>query len=393
MDGSMFRPLGALALIVLVGCDDAGAPPADIARPSPAAEGADAGGAPANVPVPIDPRVVDYGEALRTASLKLVGDLPKLADIQALARAKDPGAFYASQIDAMLLDPRFARTQIAWWKSTFKTGNSGSAQDGAPDFDAAAVFAASVVVGHRPYTDLFTATRGTCQTFESGRFVSHDCPGGPAVGVLTDPGLMAQFYGNLAFRRVRFVQETFACSTFPAEFAAQPTVVDNGVYTSPWPFDSISGHRTSQNPSIDFQSTTGRVCANCHSTLNHVAPLFAYFDKNGQRTSAIAVMKPGMGAVTRDDWLPPGQPFAWRNGVIVDDLTALGATIAADPDVLRCAVKRVYDFAWSRGDIVDDQASVSDDDVASLADDFAQNGYDLAKIIRAVFTSDDFVRF
>ena len=343
---------------------------------------------------PIDPRVVDYGEALRTATLKLVGDLPTLAEVQGLVTAPDMRAYYEARIDALLADPRFARTQIEWWKGTFKTGASTAPADGAPDFDAAATFAAFVTVTGRPYTELFTATAGTCPTFERGAFVPHDCPGGRAsVGVLSDPGLMAQYYGNLAFRRVRFVQETFACSAFPAEFAAQPKVIDTGVYTSPWPFESIAGHVTSASPSVDFQATSGRVCANCHSTMNHVAPLFAYFDRTGRPSSDIAVPRPGTDAVKLTDWLPAGEPFAWRSGVPAHDLDELGRQLAKDPDVARCAVARVWSFAWSRGDIVDDQASVSGDAVAALTADFQQSGYDLRRVLRRVLTADDFVRF
>ena len=280
MRSCMHAPLVALAVICTAACSDDD-PAADFARASPQGPNAVAPDRPAPTRA-VDARVLDYGEALRTATLKLVGDIPKLADIVAVRDAKNPKTVYEDRIDALLADPRFARTQIEWWQGTFKTGSSSSAAaDGAPDFDAAATFAASVVVRRRPFTDLFTAESGTCTTFENGSFVAHDCPGSsPSVGVLTDPGLLSQYFGNLAFRRVRFIQETFACSTFPAEFALQPVVIDTGMYTSPWPFDSISGHRTSATPSIDFQATSGRVCANCHSPLNHVAPLFAVFDAN-----------------------------------------------------------------------------------------------------------------
>ena len=44
-----------------------------------------------------------------------------------------------------------------------------------------------------------------------------------SAGVLTDPAVMRQFYSNMAFRRVRWVQETFACTKFPAEVSTEPT--------------------------------------------------------------------------------------------------------------------------------------------------------------------------
>ena len=113
---------------------------------------------------------------------------------------------------------------------------------GEPDFDAAATFAAEVVVNDMPYTDLFTATSGTCPTFANGTFTPKNCPGSqPTAGILTDPGSMAQYYADMAFRRVRFVQETFVCSPMPAELSGSPQPMGAGLYTSPWPFTSISG--------------------------------------------------------------------------------------------------------------------------------------------------------
>src|SRR4029077_19349351 len=95
---------------------------------------------------------------------------------------------------------------------------------------------------------------------------------------LTDPGLMAQYYANMAFRRVRFVQETFVCSKFPAEFSATPKPMGAGAYTSPWDFGSIQGGAAAK---VNFQDTTAVICANCHTTLNHLAPLFGHFDQKG----------------------------------------------------------------------------------------------------------------
>ena len=42
----------------------------------------------------------------------------------------------------------------------------------------------------------------------------------------------------------------------------------------------------------------------------------------------------------------------------VTDVPSLGAAIAADPDVQKCAVTRDWNYAMSRGDIVNDLATV-----------------------------------
>ena len=81
-------------------------------------------------------------------------------------------------------------------------------------------------------------------------------------GVLTNPGVMRQFYGNMAFRRTRWIQEVFACSQYPAEYTETGTDMGAGKYTSPWPFESIA------NEPIDFLDTSAVICANCHTTMN-----------------------------------------------------------------------------------------------------------------------------
>ena len=345
----------------------------------------------------IDQRVINYGEAYRSASLKLVGALPTLADINKLATAAatDQKALYEGMIDTLLADPRFAVKQIQWWRDTLKTGNQGTPAKGMPSFDTAATFAASVVVQDRPYTDLFTATTGTCPTYANGAFTAASCTNGaPTAGLLSDPGLMAQYFANLAFRRTRFLQETFVCSKFPAEFSATPVAMGSGTYTSPWPFTSITGGTTAK---VNFQDTSAVICANCHTTMNHIAPLFANFDATGTyKAGAIQVLLPTAGTpvATLNDWLPAGmQTFAWRNGKTVTDLPSLGAAVAADPDVARCAVNRIWNFAMSRGDIVNDLATIPPVVTDALLTDFTTNGMKMKRLIKNAFTSDDYVKF
>ncbi len=307
-----------------------GAPGGGAAGVGSPSAGGGAGGTSGNAS--LDSRVVNYGEALRSASLKLVGDLPTLAEINA---AKTGGkAGYEAKIDALLADPRFAAKQIAWWRDTLKTGASGTPAAGMPSYDTGATFAASVVVGDRPYTDLFTASTGTCPTYAAGAFTPANCAGTqPTAGLLTDPGLMSQYFANMAFRRVRFVQETFVCSKYPTEFGPAPKPMGSGAYTSPWDFNSIAGGTAAR---INFQDTSAVICANCHTTMNHQAPLFAHFDANGAFNTAIQVKTPSAGNPTAvlADWLPTGQAFYWRSGgAAVTDLPGLGAEIAKDPAV------------------------------------------------------------
>ena len=69
--------------------------------------------------------------------------------------------------------------------------------------------------------------------------------------------------------------------------------------------------------------------------------------------------------------------------------------VAAHPDdeVLGCAVKRVWNYAMSKGDVVNDAADVPTEVIDPLNKVFKDGGYNLRKVIRAAFVSDDFVRF
>src|SRR5204862_310015 len=93
---------------------------------------------------------------------------------------------------------------------------------------------------------------------------------GPTVGILTDPGLLQQYYANMAFRRVRFFQETFVCNKFPAE-TQTGVPMGNGTFTGTMPFTSITGKQNKTDAKVDFQDTKAVVCANCHINLNKQA--------------------------------------------------------------------------------------------------------------------------
>lgn len=337
----------------------------------------------------LDQRQIDYGAALRIASLKLIGEVPNLERIKGLEAASDKKAYFEAAIDAMLADPRFAAMQVRYWRNTFKSGGSAK-------LDAAANFAAMTVVQDRPYTDLFTAQRGTCPTFdeEQGTFTAGDCAGaGPTVGVLSDAGLMQQFYAPMAFRRVRFVQETFVCSKLPVEYSTDPAPFGAGIYTGPYPVTSISGKLIDDQARVDFHDSKSTMCVNCHVTLNHAAPLFANFDEQGAYdASEIQVFLPSNDRAARTDWLPEGELTSWRFGKNAADLSAYGAAMAADPDVARCAVTRAWNYAFSRGNVVDDASPVPRAVSDGLLPAF-QNGFKVKPLLRAIFTSDDFVKF
>ena len=88
--------------------------------------------------------------------------------------------------------------------------------------------------------------------------------------------------------------------------------------------------------------------------------MFTNFDDKGFLTAAsqVEVPIPGNPKAARIDFLPAAEGYAWRAGKPVTDIPTLGAAIAADPEVGRCAVNRVWNYAMSRGDIVNDLATI-----------------------------------
>jgi len=344
----------------------------------------DPGSDPATDPV-LSKRVVDYNEALRTASLKLTRRLPTLETIKKVADASEKKAAYEEELERMLDSSAFDARMVKFWRDTMRVGGG--------DLDSAPVFAAKLMAEGRDFTELFTASTGTCPSFDgtAETFAEGNCNNNvPAhAGVLTNPAVQSQFYGNMAFRRVRWVQEVFYCGAFPAEVQATPTLVDGKDYSAPWPFESIS------NAPIDFRDTSSVVCANCHATMNHVAPLFANFDADGMWSNSIQVETPlAPTPVTTElgHWLPAGQNTAWRFGVEVADLPALGQAIAADPMVAECLVARMWNFALSKEDIVNDRATVPYEVIDPFVYEFEKT-YDLKDTLRKIMRSEDFVSF
>jgi len=355
----------------------------------------------------LDERMLSYSEALRTASLKLIGRLPTIEQSDTFRQAADPKKAYEAYIDEYMSSPRFAAAMIDFWKNTFRSGAVTANET--PNREFAPNFAAKLTVEGGDYRQMFTATSGSCPTFDAmtGTFTPGDCAANgpanaPTAGVLSDAGLMFQYASALGFRRVRFFQETFACRKMPAEWSSTPVQKGAGTYTSPWPFSSIAGNETGIGR-IDFQDTSSAICANCHTTINHRAPLFAVYDDSGKYVEptpgmdgelefSMLVPVEGSPKAKRSDYLPVAEQTAWKLGKPAGTLLEMGQQMAADDEVARCAVVRVWNYAFSKGDAVYDLADVPDSVIGPLVEQFKTN-YNLREIVRAVFVHDDFVRY
>ena len=344
--------------------------------------------------VAVDP-TVDYGLALRSAAIKLTGNLPSAADIKAVQTAADPAAAYAAQVDAYLKDPRFAKEQVAFWRNTMRMGGTA----GGINFDAAPSFAAMLVVQDRPITELFTAKSGTCMglSADGTTFSAASCnttnSGVNAAGVLSDPGALSAFFASMGFRRARWINETFVCDKFPAERRADNAAKDPDApegYFGPYPFKSIP------DKPINFQETAV-ICANCHVTINRLTPIVGRYNASGAFTGAtFGVNTPiatPRASLISDFLTNTSESPAWRTGVPIANMEDLGAAITKDPDMPRCMVTRVWNWLFSRGDVIVDGAALPPELVQPMADEFVASKYNLKGVIRKAVLSPSFIRY
>lgn len=370
-------------------------------------------------------RQIDYFRALRIASLKLRGSLPTLAEIRELQASFSPGETYAAIIRRILDGKRADGTDISphpvlpqmqnFWRNTLVLDAPPNADIGASDRESAPLFAAMVTLSDtRPYTQLFDSNSNECWTLNGSGVPTMGacaCTGGtcftgaaPNAGIIANPAFQAANYGNMSFHRVRMIQEIFVCRPMPAE----PSGIWDATYTPP------VGGVLPATP-IQFSSTDSVVCANCHQTINKQAPLFSTIDDKGvtracadPATCDYQVMVPvsPVRAMRLADLLvlSNGVPqLGWRAGAPAGNLSQFGSAMAADPEVARCMVSRLWYFLMSRREIAIDPvrppSSMVNQWLAVLnaSTDPISGAPRAPKTLKAVLlsmlTSDDFVRF
>jgi hypothetical protein len=394
----------------------------------------------------LDERELDYSEALRTASLLIVGDTPTLAEIYSLGDLPpdQQKAQYEILIDKYLSDPRFADSLVEYFKYTFKMGGA-STINGEPNRDTAPVFAAKTVYEGKDWRNILIQQSNTCPTFNATThtFAEGSCNNLPLgmshSGILTNPGVHSLYYGNLSFRRNRFFHETFLCRSANEQSGGEPTEnppVDAPCsgkdpipgYQNKWSVSEIAG--ACNGGRVDFHAyNNSNVCANCHATWNHRAPLFGQFDSNGVYQMlngfgeySVFVPVNGSPRAKLSDWIcisptcPNGgnNTTAWKKTMKVDgaevpapanNLSELGQQMAKDDEVIECSVKRIWNYAMGRADITEiggrswvnlpDRADPNSEllTMSKLVKQFKNNNYNLKQVFRSILLSDDFTRF
>ena len=158
-----------------------------------------------------------------------------------------------------------------------------------------------------------------------------------------------QFNSSMAFRRALGARDVYVQ---PLPGGRRHAGEVSPWWIRPWPWNSITGDdRWSAPPVAPInRANDGLICANCHASLNHIAPLFSKFDSTGaygrQRL-------PGHDADPRraSTILPTGCRRA-RRRLAANEASADHCT--ADPALFRCDLR---EWAMSRGDVVNEGPS------------------------------------
>ena len=142
----------------------------------------------------------------------------------------------------------------------------------------------------------------------TGTFTPAECGnGGPMAGVLDEPRRDEAVLLELRVPPRALGAGGVRLHEVPGRVSASADQDVGGAapYTGVWPFNSIASP-TNGGGRVNFQDTSAVICANCHTTINHIAPLFAYYDMNGQYQTQIAVPTPLDGAppAQMSDYLP-----------------------------------------------------------------------------------------
>jgi hypothetical protein len=311
-----------LPLLALAGCG--GAAPESEADPTPA-------------PVAL----VSARAWITRVSLDVRGVRPDVADLEAVDAAPEAAA---ALVEGYLADDRLG-TRVAWiWNDALHTAaffQDPPYRDLLPtDAEArdlgwnALEVVREVVDEDRPFSDIVTAPtvpwNDTLATFwdaeapGSAEWIQYTPDDGrPMAGMLSIDALWLVYDGdrtNLNRRRANAVSRIFACSDFLARETA---------FAADIPAESLAV--------LAEAVRTEPTCIACHAGLD---PLASFFGGFADRAVSQPAAELRVYSQWTADWYQASTPAAWY-GNPGNDLTDLGAFIAADPRFASCSVRRL----------------------------------------------------
>jgi hypothetical protein len=378
----MHRSLPALALLMACG-QSSGlplvAPEAGEAAPAEDATEDFDGGTPESASERVSP--VQW---VARASLDLRGVRPTLAE---LATVTDDDSA-AVLIDSFFDDPRFGH-RMAWlyndvlhtavWfdNSPFRAFERMTTETGRAAGFAPLALVEDIALHDRPWTDLVTATEiphndrvadffGVPGTGTGDTWVAAPAwDDRPMAGILSSSTLWLAYDGdrtNFNRRRANEVSRIFLC----ADFLARDVAFE--IRLSP---EALS--------ELERAVQTEPACGTCHSVLD---PLAAYFGGFVERSANEPIEQLAQYSAWSADWYRGWvQPaYFGRPG---NDITDLGAYLAADPRFTRCAARQFAEGLTARTDL--DAHTLE-----GFHEAFAAGDFTLRALVREVVWSDEY---
>ena len=288
--------------------------------------------------------------------------------------------------------PEFAKQMFAFWRDTFKMGETAML-DTAPAFAAQSVGQQRLVHGHvHGELGQLPDVRRDDRHVHVGRVRERR----PEGRLLTNPGVHGALLRQLRVPPLALRPGDLRLHEVPGGSRTTPQDVGGAApYTGVWPFNSIASP-TNGGGRINFQDTSAVICANCHSTLNHLDAAVRELRRPG-RLPARRSRSRRRSTARRSRSSPTtcrlARPRRGASASPAADLPALGQAMAADPDVAECGVARMWNWALGKTDIVDTLQEVPTDTIQAQIDAFTASGFKMKDLIYAVYTSDDFVKF
>lgn len=264
-----------------------------------------------------------YAQALRSATIKLVGTLPSVEDTQAVLAEGESA--YNARIDAMLdqsVNTNLGPQLRGFYRSMFLMGGTV----GPVNYDLVPNLAAHLVLEGKPVTELVTADYCIGDNFqpldETVPANAALCQGEPDParrgGLISQRPFLKKFgqADTVNMRRVSVVHQLFACGIYPETTDGQMLARTNDTTHEPddntdaamgdlnWP---VNTNDTPDDPADDYadpslgsfendpatplrlskkyqgklKGDAGAECVQCHGHLNQRRPVFTVYDIEG----------------------------------------------------------------------------------------------------------------
>jgi hypothetical protein len=319
-----------------------------------------------------------YDQAARLAAF-FWGSGPD-AELYAAAAAGD--ALSDAQIERMATSPRFESSMFRFLAELFQldtvlTTPKGALYFGITDADRIAMRTEGSYLLHEiaaggDFRRLYT-TNDTYVTPELATLYGID--GAPTGAGTLSPDLGR---GGVLGRSLFLMVNSHATSTSPTlrgKFIRTRLLCESIPSPPPGATADLTEHEgdapTTLRQRLETMHAQGG-CATCHSRMDPLGFALEHFDVYGRHRDA------------EENGLPIDST-ATLDGVAVDGADELGAAIARHPELGPCMTRQMFRYALGRTEYEDEEA-----ELASLAQQFAEDGYELPALARAIARSPSF---